>query len=190
MNFLFSSEDDIVRAIKMSENAVFKWIYKKYFPMIQQLILMNSGTEDDAKDIFQIGIILLHEKIKDDAYNKKSSLKTFFYSICRNQWLKKLQQSKFTDRINDTHEYSELAVSDANDDDFIQLSEMQDVLLKQFDKLDQNCQKILKLFYYDHVPMSVIAERIGYTNADNAKTQKYRCIQKLQGLMVPFLKLE
>jgi RNA polymerase sigma factor (sigma-70 family) len=190
MNISFRSEDDIINAIKVSENVVFKWIYKKYFPMIQQLILTNSGTIEDAKDIFQIGVILLHEKIKDDSYDMQSSLKTFFYSICRNQWLKKLKQSRMTERITDTHKYANIQQIEDIDNGFLPLSEMQEILQRQFVRLDKNCQKLLKLFYYDNLSMTLIAERTGYTNANNAKTQKYRCIQKLQGLMIPFTKLE
>lgn len=186
MNFFFRSDDEIIKAIKLSENFVFKWIYNKYYPMIRQFVILNSGTEEDAKDIFQTGVILLYEKIKSDAYNKQSSIKTFFYSICRNQWLKKLKQRKVLERITFNQPYSDTPETDDNYDDSLQLSDLQDVLLKQFVKLDENCQKILSLFYYDNLSMTTIAERIGYTSADNAKTQKYRCIQKLQGLMIPF----
>jgi RNA polymerase sigma factor (sigma-70 family) len=157
--------------------------------MIQKLILQNSGTQEDAKDIFQIGVILLHEKVKDNSYNKQSSLKTFFYSICRYQWLKKLKQAKSTERIIDTHKYDNLPQTEDNDDGYLHLSETQELLQKKFLILDKKCQKLLKLFYYDNLSMTIIAERVGYTNADNAKTQKYRCIQKLQGLMTPFTKL-
>ena len=94
------------------------------------------------------------------------------------------------DRIEESQPYFDIPQPEENDDDvFFQLSDLQELLAKQFIKLDENCQKILQLFYYDNLSMAIIAERTGYTNADNAKTQKYRCIQKLQGLMTPFIKL-
>ena len=95
-----------------------------------------------------------------------------------------------TDENDRSQPYFEIPQPEENDDDvFFQLSDLQELLTKQFIKLDENCQKILQLFYYDNLSMAIIAERTGYTNADNAKTQKYRCIQKLQGLMTPFIKL-
>lgn len=190
MNSFTNSDADIIRAVKLSERQVFKWIYNKYYPMIRQLVVLNSGTEEDAKDVFQTGVIVLYEKIKSDDFDKKSSIKTFFYSICRNQWLKRLKQMKLTDRIVDSQPYFDIPQqTEENDDYLVPLSELQELLLRQFIKLDENCQKILQLFYYDNLSMAIIAERTGYTNADNAKTQKYRCIQKLQGLMTPFIKL-
>ena len=102
MNLSVISEDDIIKGIKLSKPSVFKWIKNKYYPMIRQLVLMNNGTEEDAEDIFQTGVIVLWEKIKNDSFERKSSVKTFFYSVCRNQWRKKLNEKKgFMVRIDD-----------------------------------------------------------------------------------------
>jgi hypothetical protein len=39
---------------------------------------------------------------------------------------------------------------------------------------------LLEAFYLKKQNMQVIAADFGYTNADNAKTQKYKCLMRLK----------
>ena len=189
MKHIPKSDEDIIRAIRHSEPEGFKWVYKKYYPMIFKMVISNNGTEEDAKDLFQTGMVKLYEKIRDNVYQRNSSLKTFFYSICRYQWLTKLKRKKGEPNFIDINRYEEVLEDVSDEEPEVPYSEILDVLKKQFKLLDDNCRELLSMFYYQKLSMSVIAEKIGYTNADNAKSQKYRCIQKLQGMMAPFRKM-
>jgi hypothetical protein len=48
--------------------------------------------------------------------------------------------------------------------------------------LGEPCKTIMEDFYMHNKSMQDICERFGYTNADNAKTQKYKCLQRLKKL--------
>ena len=48
--------------------------------------------------------------------------------------------------------------------------------------LGEPCKTIMEDFYIHNRSMQEICERFGYTNADNAKTQKYKCLQRLKKL--------
>ena len=48
--------------------------------------------------------------------------------------------------------------------------------------LGEPCKTIMEDFYIHNRSMQDICERFGYTNADNAKTQKYKCLQRLKKL--------
>ena len=57
----------------------------------------------------------------------------------------------------------------------------------QFDKmkvalesLGEPCKTIIEDFYIHNHSMQEICEKFGYTNTDNAKTQKYKCLQRLK----------
>src|SRR5450631_2711933 len=62
--------------------------------MIQTLVINNSGTSDDARDIFQEAIIVLYEKAKSGSFELHAQLKTYIYAVSRRLWLKKLVQSQ------------------------------------------------------------------------------------------------
>ena len=51
---------------------------------------------------------------------------------------------------------------------------------KSLEQLGLHCRQLLLLFYYFRKSMDEIATDLGYTNADNAKSQKYKCLQKLK----------
>ncbi|MNR59372.1 hypothetical protein D3C85_1806190 [compost metagenome] len=48
--------------------------------------------------------------------------------------------------------------------------------------LGEPCKTILHDFYIQNRSMQDICEKFGYTNTDNAKTQKYKCLQRLKKL--------
>jgi hypothetical protein len=48
------------------------------------------------------------------------------------------------------------------------------------DSLGEPCRSILEDFYIAELNMEDIRVKFGYTNADNAKNQKYKCLQRLK----------
>ena len=53
---------------------------------------------------------------------------------------------------------------------------------KVLKKLGEPCKTIIEDYYLHSRSMQEICEKFGYTNADNAKTQKYKCLQRLKKL--------
>ena len=86
------ADSEVVLGILNNSDVILKRVYIAYFPMILKLIINNSGTPDDAKDIYQEAIIVLYNKIKSGDFELTSKLKTFIYSVCRRLWLKRLSQ--------------------------------------------------------------------------------------------------
>lgn len=167
----------VLGILNNSEDALNK-LYTGYFPMVLQFILNNNGDEDDAKDVYQEGIIVLYNKIKGGNFELSSKLKTYIYSVCRRIWLKKLaQQSRKTSNIADFEDVisTEDDVEQHEEKDQ-QFEKMQAALLH----LGEPCKTIIQDFYIHNLSMQDICEKFGYTNTDNAKTQKYKCLQRLK----------
>lgn len=171
-------DSELILGILNDSKKTLEGIYKAYFPMVLQLIITNSGSEDDAKDIFQESIIVLYDKVKAGNFELNSKLKTFLYSVCRRLWLKRLNvKSKSTNNINDFEDV--LAVETD-----LEYHEEKDRQFKQMDEallhLGEPCKTIIEDFYIHNKSMQEICETFGYTNADNAKNQKYKCLQRLK----------
>ena len=47
-------------------------------------------------------------------------------------------------------------------------------------KLGEPCKSLIEAFYLQKKNMQEIADDFGYTNADNAKNQKYKCLMRLK----------
>jgi RNA polymerase sigma factor (sigma-70 family) len=180
INYSKPTDNEIILGILNNSSSTLQYLYKAYFPMIYQLIINNSGNEDDAKDIYQEGIIILHDKIKSGDFELTSKLKTFLYSVCRRLWLKKLNhKSRFNVNINDYEDHFVVEPDMANHEEKDQQFLLMDKALLQ---LGEPCKTIIEDFYIHSKSMQDISEKFGYTNADNAKTQKYKCLQRLKKL--------
>lgn len=180
MNNSVPTDSEVILGILNNSETVLKRLYLAYFPMVLQLIINNSGTQDDAKDIYQEAIIVLYNKVKAGNFELSSKLKTFLYSVCRRLWLKRLtQMNRYGGDIRDFQEYLPVEEDvDYHDDRDIQFSKMESSL----QLLGEPCKTIIEDFYIYDRSMQEICEKFGYTNADNAKTQKYKCLQRLKKL--------
>jgi len=47
-------------------------------------------------------------------------------------------------------------------------------------KLGEPCKSLITDFYINDLNMQTMTEKFGYTNADNTKNQKYKCMNRLK----------
>jgi len=154
--------------------------------MVQSLILNNNGTPDDARDIFQEAMIVLYEKVKSGSFELNCLIKTYLYSVCRRLWLKRLSQlqriSPEVDKLEETVPVEEdLDLHEQRNVDF-------QVMEKSMKNLGEPCKSLLEAYYHQKKSMVEIAVSFGYTNADNAKNQKYKCLMRLKKLFSQYKK--
>ena len=55
-----------------------------------------------------------------------------------------------------------------------------EMMEKAISNLGEPCKSLLEAYYMQKQNMQVIAANFGYTNADNAKNQKYKCLMRLK----------
>jgi len=144
------------------------------------MVIHNNGTNDDARDIFQEAMIVLYEKSRSGSFELNCQLKTYVYSVCRRLWLKKLgQRQKY---IPDMNGIEETVPVDEDVDSHEQRNGEFQVMEKALLSLGEPCKSLLEAFYLQKRNMTEIAGSFGYTNADNAKNQKYKCLMRLKKL--------
>ncbi|MBE7176058.1 MAG: sigma-70 family RNA polymerase sigma factor [Mucilaginibacter polytrichastri] len=148
--------------------------------MVLQLIINNNGNEDDAKDIYQETIIVLYNRIKGGGFKLTSKLKTFIYSIARRLWLKKLNHA--SNQIVHVHDYQEYMHVDNELGEHNEKEKRFQQMFAAMNQMGEPCRTIIEDFYMHNRSMQEICEKFGYTNTDNAKTQKYKCLQRLKKL--------
>ena len=163
--------------LKLNREVVFKQLYKNYFMMVRHYIIKNSGNEEDAHDLFQDSLIILFEKsLQEKEIQLECSIKTFIYSITRNLWLKKLKLQNKTIACEDFEQYIMVEDVELNQENETQNNQ----LINAMNLLGEHCRRILTAYYYLKKSMQEIADEMRYTNADNAKNQKYKCLQQLK----------
>lgn len=182
------NEIALLQGLAKDDKKAVETIYKQNYNTIQALVINNNGTADDAKDVFQEAMIVLYQKVKTGSFELNCQIKTYLYSVCRRLWLKRLlHQNKFFSS-NDHHE--EIVIVDED----IEEHEKRDVEFSMMEKamnsLGEPCKSLLEAFYLQKRQMQDIASSFGYTNADNAKNQKYKCLMRLKKLFFTQYKTE
>ena len=175
-----SQEKTLLEGLSKEDKASIEQIYRDNYTIVQSLILNNSGSTDDAADIFQETMIVLFEKSKSTDFELNCQLKTYIYSVSRRLWLKRLQQmQRFGRQAEDVEE-----VIPVEDDLEIHEKRQQDFTIMEtaMGKIGEPCKSLLEAYYIQKKHMQQIATEFGYTNADNAKTQKYKCLVRLKKL--------
>jgi RNA polymerase sigma factor (sigma-70 family) len=158
--------------------------------MISHLVLQNSGTEDEAKDVYQEGVMVFYEKVREGSLELSCQIKTYLYAVCRRLWLKRLaEKNRFIGRLDDHEPYLEtgaeedVAQAEERDQRFATMAE---ALLH----IGEPCRSLLEGFYLQEKSMQQLTAEFGYTNADNAKNQKYKCLVRLKKLFFTHYKEE
>ena len=155
-------------------------IYREHFKMVQNLVVNNNGSTDDAADLFQESMIVLFEKVKTGGFELHCQLKTFIYAVSRRLWLKKLNQQQ---RYSSGAENMEDVPSVEEDMEMHESRQKEFSLMEAaMNKIGEPCKSLLEAYYLQKKQMQAIAADFGYTNADNAKTQKYKCLVRLKKL--------
>jgi RNA polymerase sigma factor (sigma-70 family) len=175
-----SQEKALLEGLAREDKDSIERIYRDNYTMVQSLILNNNGSTDDAADIFQEAMIVLFEKSRNVDFELNCLLKTYIYSVCRRLWLKKLQQSqRFGRQTNDLEQVvpveEDLEMHEKRQKDF-------NIMENAMSKIGEPCKSLLEAYYIHKKQMQQIATEFGYTNADNAKTQKYKCLVRLKKL--------
>ena len=174
------SDSEVILGLLNNSETVLKRLYITYFPMVLQLVINNNGTHDDAKDIYQEAIIVLYNRVKTGEFELSSKLKTFIYSVCRRLWLKRLSQ--MTRYGGDIHDFQDYLPADEDAEQHNEQDLNFNRMKSSLQLLGEPCKTIIEDFYINDRSMQEICEKFGYTNADNAKTQKYKCLQRLKKL--------
>lgn len=172
------NDNEIVLGILNGSSDILERLYKSYFPMILQLILMNNGNEDDAKDIFQETVIVLYNKVQSGNFELSSKLKTFIYSISRRLWLKKLSYN--SRNAGNVEDFENVIPVEQDIEQHEEKDRLFTLMESSLALLGEPCKTIIEDFYMKNRSMQEICEKFGYTNAENAKNQKYKCLQRLK----------
>ncbi len=173
-----ADEKALLEGLANSDKKAIETIYQENFNSVQALIINNNGSADDAKDIFQDAIIVLFEKLKAGGFELNCQIKTFIYSVSRRLWLKRLQQQN---RYSAPGDNMETVVSVEEDlDAHEQRNAEFEMMENAINHLGEPCKSLLEAYYLQKKNMQDIAAGFGYTNADNAKNQKYKCLMRLK----------
>ncbi len=166
-------DGEILAKMQNGDESALEYLYQKYYRMMIKLVISNSGTEYEAKDIYQEALIVVWQKAVSGKLVLTSKLSTYLYSICQNLWRKELdRKSRLSSEEKDGMDYM-----DHDQEERVR------IIRECIEQLGDTCQKVLSYYYFDGMSMTDIAEKLNFSSTDTAKTKKYKCKKRLDQLV-------
>lgn len=175
-------QENLVASIRANDTVVLQKLYVETYPKVEVHILRNSGTKDQAKDIFQEAMIALWRAAKEDRFTAQSldAAKGYLYTIAKNKWIDYLRSSRYKKEISSEKTMTNHTIPDeeVEDTDYeLKLEQARNA----FKQLGASCKELLSKFYFEKMSLNEIASLLDL-DAASARNKKYRCMQKLRGL--------
>ena len=163
-------------------NESVKAIYRDYFETLCRYILNNTGSQQDAEDIFQEVVVNFIDLVRKNKFRGEASVKTFLYAMNKNTWLNELK--KRARAVNREIKYENaLDNTEMDVSHFIAGREAKNELMAIVNQLGEACKKVLLLFYYENLSMKEVLENTEYENEQVVRNKKYKCLKQLEQMI-------
>lgn len=179
INWLEKMNDEENRYLKgMLENdhSIVKEIYQNFFPMIRKMVTSNSGTVQDAYDVFQEGLIVIFKKVQQPGFKLTCKFSSFLYPVCWNKWLKVITKKGLdmvTNPPEDVYITNEDLINEA-----LEAERLYKLYKEKLALLSEKCQQIIQL-YVNKVSGKEIAKIMNYDNENVVRQKYFKCKDRL-----------
>lgn len=163
----------ILSSDRKKRSEALRFLYSHTFPKVETFILSNSGSTDQAKDIFQDAISVVYNNLSQGKFRGGSAITSYLYAISKNLWLMQLRRKKIMTTGLDELQLKEEQVEAVNTG----------LLRSVLENLDTQCRLLLISFYFYKRSMEELAEEFGLSSTQVAKTKKLRCMKKLSTIV-------
>jgi RNA polymerase sigma factor (sigma-70 family) len=145
---------------------------------VRQYAVQHGGAEADGEDLYHDTFISFDRLLREGKYRGEASLRTFFCSIAKWQWLNRQRKAGRTVALEnaDRLEIEHFIESDMYD------RERQGIMQKMLSSLGDKCKRLLTLYQLSY-SMKEIAAEMGYSSDQVAMNQCSECRKKLKKLI-------
>ena len=180
-NFPDSELVDNLRTGQRMDETI-KAIYRGHFDSLGWYVMNNSGSRQDAEDIFQEVIVAFIDLVQKDKFRGESTVKTFLFSLNRFTWLNELKRRGRALAREEKYERGQEKV-ELDTSAIIADREGKAEVVRLVGELGETCRKILLLFYYENLSMKEILETMHYENEQVVRNKKYKCLKQLEKML-------
>lgn len=187
-------KSDLLSGLVNGDKEQILLIYRKLFPKVLQFVLRNKGNQQDAEDVFQKSLLQFIARMKLRDIPEIKSVEAYLFTINKNLWRRELNKNEWVTNTTLSEQDSENAqkISNKSNQSTIQAYEEEavafleqerwDLYINCFERLSENCRKILA-FFFKKKPYSEFSEEFGYNSESVARQRVFKCKTKLSDII-------
>lgn len=157
-----------------STDKVLSYLYKSVQPKITSWVLQNSGSKEEAQDIFQDSVIVFYKYVVNKQFKVTESIEGFIFVTAKNKWINRAKQQQRTKGLSE--EFNHIKEEEVREEKNIHVEAL-------LEKLGEVCKELLTYSIFYKMSMEDIALRMNYSGANAVKTKNYKCKQRLVKLV-------
>jgi len=171
-------DSHFIQALLDNDNRGISEIYARFSARIERFVCANSGSADDARDMFQEALMAIAQQARRPEFKLTCPFEAYLYLVCRGKWLNELKRRKRAAvTIFDSERSMESEQADALAEATLVENARNDLFRKFFNKLSEGCQNLLKLSWTS-LSMQEVSDNLGVTYG-YARKRKSECIAQL-----------
>lgn len=178
---MFMTDREIFTGLRQNDRATVAYVYKTLAPALFKYVLSNSGTREDARDLFQETYIKVLKKIQDNKYSHQDKFEAYFFTVARNTWVDWLRDRKQRPMATDATLLLQRA-DEADEEALCRLmahDQRIDALQRCWESwADTDCRRILHAFHYEQVRTKDLAQA-EETSQNTLLQRLFKCRTKL-----------
>jgi len=145
----------------------------------------------DIDDLYHDAFLTVHDNLVKNKIKENTSWKSYILSIGYNKACKKFRNKLIIESIDEASNSQGQTIISSKIKEAVSIipnnegsakdkEKAIEILSEEISFTPEPCCSIIKLFYYDHMPMEHIANIVHFKNADTAKTKKSQCMKVLK----------
>lgn len=168
----------LIQALLDNDSKGINEIYERYADRIERFVCSNSGTPDDARDVFQDALVAITRRARKTDFVLTCPMEAYLYLVCRGKWFNELKRRKRAQvTIDETEGFTETSEADALAGSTLMDDARSQLFQQFFKKLSEGCRTIIQLSWTG-ISMEELSQQLGISYS-YARKHKSECIAKL-----------
>ncbi|MBK8609318.1 MAG: RNA polymerase sigma factor [Chitinophagaceae bacterium] len=175
---LIHTDQRYLTGLLQNDTALIREIYDRFSGKVKAHIIQNSGSADDAADIFQESLIDIYQQAQHKNLQLTCPFEPFLFLVCKRKWLNELKKRSRQGVTKDPDD-----VFNIGEDVFALAEQFQvqednaSLFCAMFKQLSGRCRKIINKCLANS-PQEEVAEELGVSYAYLRK-KKSECTAEL-----------
>ncbi len=179
------SDKEIVTRLKSGGRGfeeIADYLFREYLGYIPTLKNKLFLSVPDLQDAYSDALVRLITQIRSGKFKGESKLSSYFYSIFYNAAVDVSRKNTSYKNI-ETEELFEVSAKERDLFKMIETNNDISHLMSYMSEIGENCKRILLDWGYYGYSMEEIATRSRLSNAESARSMKYKCLKKLKEII-------
>ncbi len=180
------TDQKYIEALRRNDERLIREIYRQHAEQVLRWVQSRGGSADDARDVFQEGLIAVFEKAQNPAFVLTCPLGALLHVICSRKFVDKIRQKG---RDMEVRKAEERRYDLEHDSDALELAEeciaeqdRQERLGAAFAQLSELCRRLLSMLSEGVAPKDA-AEQLQMNSVDTLYRRKNACTERWRSLV-------